>query len=144
MSVESDASLDGESRILTPNRPLAHKYLEPILFLAGQMSSADGQVAAQERKVLDDLAQAANMKHFRREKWYRDMSEEQALNRLDIDLAKTGALVVMALVLKADDLRHEDELAYFSRIRQMLDINAVYVPEDVDTHKQLALRYFAK
>ncbi len=69
------------------------------------------------------------------------MTEESACRLLDIDAAKRGALVVMALVLKSDKNRLEAEHSFFRKIRKMLGAEPVSVPIDVETHKTLALKY---
>ena len=131
------------SQVIQPARPLPKKYVEPILYLADRMSQVDKEVAVKERSVIEDLAASVNKKNFRTERWFREMTEEDACGILDIDAAKRGALVVMALVLKSDQYRLESEHAFFKKIRTMLGAEPVRVPVEVEAHKALALKYLA-
>lgn len=130
-----------ESNIIEPTRALPKKYVEPILYLADRMSSADKHVVVKERSIIEDLAEAANRKNFRSERGFADLSEDKACQMLEIDAAKRGALVVMALVLKADLSRVDSEHEYFRKIRAKLGAQPVTVPVGLEAHKQLALKY---
>jgi len=130
-----------ESNIITPQKPLPRRYLEPILFLGAQMIEADGKVLPKERKALDDLAEAAGMSGFRHEKWFKTMTEDSALERLEVESAKMGALVVLSLVLKADNIRAEREHSLFTRIRTKMGAEPITVPVDVAEHLALAMKY---
>ena len=134
---------ESDSKIVHPARPLPRKYVEPILYLADQMSAADGSVLPKERKLVEELAKAANFKDFRHEDWYRKFTEEKACQAISIDLARQGLLVVLALLLKADETRKEAEQAYFSKIRGLVGGDPVHVPIDLEAHKRLALEYLA-
>ncbi|HEX7928476.1 MAG TPA: hypothetical protein VF678_12855 [bacterium] len=130
-----------KSNIIHPARPLHRKYVEPILYLADRMAESDKQLAAAERRMVDELAANAKVKDMRRQKWYRDLNDKTACERLDIDAAKLGALVVLTLVLKADIKKKPDEHSYFTRIRTQLDAPPIVVPVDIDAHRKLALAY---
>jgi hypothetical protein len=130
-----------ESKVVHPNRALPRKYVEPILFLADRMSEADGTVLPKERKVVEELAKAANLKDFRHEDWYRKMNEDKACQAINIDSARQGLLVVLSLLLKADESRKDTEHAYFSKIRSLVGGDPVHVPIDFESHKKLALEY---
>ena len=131
----------GDSNVIEPARPLAKKYLEPIMYLADRMAFADKNVVVKERSVIDVLAEAANKKNFRTERSFMDLDEDKACAMLDVDAAKRGALVVMALVLKVDKKRLDTEHAYFRKIRGKLGTDAVTVPVDLAAHQKLALKY---
>ena len=133
----------GGSNVMEPSKPLPRKYVEPILYLADRMASADKEIAPKERHIIDDLAQAANRKGFRDERWFRTLTEEAACKALDIEIAKRGALVVLALVLKADSARKPEEHQLFTRIRTKLEAPPVTVPLELDSHKKLALKYIS-
>ena len=133
-----------QTKIIHPPRPLAKKYFEPILYLADRMASADGEVVAKENKIIDLLAKAANLENFRTGKGYRDLTQKKAYEMLNIEAAKRGALVILALVLKSDQRRSESEQEYFHRIRASLATDAVTVPVDLETHKKLALEYITQ
>ena len=133
-----------QTNIIHPPRPLAKKYFEAILFLADRMASADKEVVAKENKMIDSLAKAANMENFRTGKGFRELTQKKACEMLDIQAAKRGALVILALVLKADLRRSDEEQDFFSRIRTSLNTDAVTVPVDLETHKKLALEYFTQ
>jgi len=134
---------ESESKIVHPARPLPRKYVEPILYLADQMSAADGQVLPKERKMVEELAKAAKYKDFRHEEWYRKLNEEKACQAISIDSARQGLLVVLALLLKADDTRKDTEHTYFSKIRGLVGGDPVHVPVDLEAHKKLAMEYLA-
>jgi len=132
-----------DSKVVHPPRALPRKYVEPILYLADQMSAADGNVLPKERKMVEELAKAANYKDFRHEDWYRKLNEEKACQAISIDSARQGLLVVLALLLKADENRKESEHTYFSKIRNLVGGDPVHVPIDLEAHKKLALEYLA-
>ncbi len=128
-------------RTLNPARAVPKKYLEPILYLADRMSASDGNVLASERRVIDELASAVNMKNFRHERSFRALDDETACKKLDLEAAKTAALVVISLVLKADMNRDANEHEYFRKIRTMMGAQPVTVPTDVNAHRELALEF---
>jgi hypothetical protein len=130
-----------KSSVIHPARPLHRKYVEPILYLADRMAESDKELAAAERRMVDFLADNAREKDFRRQKWYRDLSDKVACERLDIDAAKLGALVVLTLVLKSDVKKRPEEHTYFTRIRSQLGAPPIVVPVDLEAHRKLALEY---
>ena len=133
-----------QTNIIHPPRPLAKKYFEPILYLAELMASADKEVVAKENRTIDSLAKAAKMENFRTSKGFRDLTQKKACEMLDIEAAKRGALVILALVLKSDLRRNDAEQEFFSRIRASLNTDGVTVPVDLETHRELALEYFTQ
>ena len=130
-----------KSNVVHPARPLHRKYVEPILYLADRMAESDKELAAAERRMIDFLAEKSKQKDFRRQKWYRELSDKSACDRLDIDAAKLGALVVLTLVLKADVKKKAEEHTYFTRIRTQLGAPPIVVPADLEAHRRLALEY---
>ncbi len=134
---------NGESQVIQPTKALPKKYVDPILYLADRMASVDKNVVIKETSIIETLAQAANKKDFRFERSYKEFTQESACAMLDIEAAKRGALVVMSLVLKADQTRLDTEHEYFTKIRTLLGSDPVAVPIDLETHKQLALKYLA-
>jgi hypothetical protein len=137
----TDAGSESDSNVIEPTRALAKKYVEPILYLADRMSAADKTIVVKERSIIEDMAEATNKKNFRSERGFADLTEDKACQMLDIDAAKRGALVVMALVLKADQARVDSEHEYFHKIRAKLGAEAVTVPVGLEAHKALALKY---
>ena len=137
---------EGESsnKVIEPTRALPSKYLEPIIYLADRMASADRKMVTKERSVIDDLAAAVNKKSFRSDRSFMDLDEDKACSLLDIEAAKRAALVVMTLVLKADSKRVDSEHSYFRKIRVKLGTDPVIVPVDLAAHKSLALKYLVK
>ena len=130
-----------QSRVAHPSRALPKKYVEPILYLADRMSEVDGKVLPKERKLVEELAKIAKYKDFRHEKWYRDFTDEKACQAINIDSARQGLLVVLSLLLKADEARRETEAAFFTKIRHMVGGDPVTVPVDFEAHKRLAIEY---
>jgi hypothetical protein len=124
-----------------PQRPVPRKYLLSILFLAERMATSDGDVPVMQRRMIDVLAEEADMQDFHNDKTYRLLSDRKACDNLDIDAAKEAALVVITLVLKADGVRRPEELEYFTKVREMLGADPVMVPGEIEAHKALALEY---
>lgn len=139
--IQQSAPSAPKSGVIHPPRPLHHKYLEPILYLAERMARSDKELAAAERRVVDVLARQAHMKDFRTKPWYRELNDDSACKKLDIDAAKRGCLVVLTLVLKADVKKKPEEHEYFHRLRMMLGADPIVVPVDYEQHKKLALEY---
>ena len=129
------------SSIQAPDQPLPRRYLQSILFLADRMSQADGNDAPKQRRMVDVLAEAAEMKDFRREKSYRQLSDRRACEKLDIEEAKKAALLAVTLVMKAESVKGEEERQYFRKIRDLLDCDPITVPTELLYHKELALKF---
>lgn len=141
MTEDTDVS---KSNVYHPPRPISRRTAEPILYLADRMASADEEAVPRETRMIDLLADAVGLPTFRHQPWFRDMTETAALQRLNSDLAKRAALVVLSLVLKADVKRKPSEHAYFTRIRESLGAEGITVPVDLEEHKRLALEYFSE
>ena len=81
------------------------------------------------------------MKAYRSSPTFRHLTVEDACKSLDMTTAKTGAMVIMTLLLKADSDRKETEKRFFTRVRESLGMERVVVPVDFEEHKSLALAY---
>lgn len=138
MSVDIHQS---DSGVVHPSKALPRKYVQAIVYLAQGMAQADQKLAMQERRIIDELAAACGLADFRRERWFHEMTEDSACAMLETESAKRGALVVLALLLKADNNRHNLEHAYFSRIRSKLGAEPVTVPVSLESHLALAHEY---
>lgn len=138
------ASEERDTGVIVPNRPVPRKYVLPILYLADRMASSDKNVAVKERSAIEDLAKAAGMEQFRHDRDFAALTEDAACEALELDLAKRAALVVMALVLKADGQRHHDEHEFFRKIRTRLGASAITVPVGMEAHMSLAIKYLGR
>lgn len=126
-----------------PEQPLPRKYLRSILFLAHRMAEADGAAVPRERRMIEILAEAVDMRDFRRDRDYNLLNDSKACSMLDLAAAKDAALVVISLIMKADFENKEQERAYFSKIRALLGCGPITVPTDLQAHKKLALKFLA-
>jgi hypothetical protein len=131
-----------KTNVVHPPRPVSRRTAEPILYLADRMASADDEAVPRETRMIDMIADAVGMPTFRHQPWFREMTEDAAISRLNTELAKRAALVVLALILKADVKRKPSEHAYFSHIREALGAEPITVPVDLEQHRQLVLEYF--
>ena len=131
-----------KSGVVHPTRPVSRRTAEPILYLADRMASADNEPVPRELRIVDMIADAVGIPTFRHQPWFREMNEAAAIARLNTDLSKRAALVVLALVLKADVKRKPSEHAFFTRIREALGAAPITVPVELEAHKKLALEYF--
>src|SRR5262245_57030374 len=84
-----------------PARALPRKYVEPIVYLADRMVGM-GQGGHKESGAFHLLAEAAGMRDYARQQWFRELNDQRACQRLDIDSARRGALVILALLIKTD------------------------------------------
>ena len=123
-----------------PTRALPRKYVEPIVYLADRMVGM-GQGGHKERGTFHLLAEAAGMRDYARQQWFRELNDQRACQRLDIDSAKRGALVVLALLIKADPQAGEAHRAYFTKVRILLGAEPITVPADVEEHRRMALGF---
>ena len=139
----TEQSPDSATHVLHPARTLHRKYIEPILYLADRMSASDGQILPKERKLVEELAKAAKVGEFRHEQWYRDLTDDKACQAINIEAARQGLLVVMSLLLKADESRKDSEHSFFTKIRTLVGGDPITVPVEFDAHKGLALEYIS-
>jgi hypothetical protein len=123
-----------------PTRALPRKYAEPILYLADRMSGM-GQAGSKERATLQHLAESAGLKDYGRQQWFRELNDQRACQRLDIESAKRGALVVLALLIKTDPQAADAHRAYFTKVRTLLGSEPITVPADVEEHRRMALGF---
>jgi tellurite resistance protein len=140
--MDHDSAPPRTTGVIWPGRPVSRRTAEPILFLADRMASADQIAVPREERVISQIADAVGMPTFRHQPWFRQMTEAAAIERLNTDLSRRAALVVMALILKADLQRKPSELAYFRRIREALGADPVTVPVDLEEHRKLVMTYF--
>jgi hypothetical protein len=146
-SAHQDSALSQEhphasGAIQRPQGRLSRKAAEPILYLADRVTQLDNEAVARDSRMVDALADALGLPTFRRQPWFRDMTEAGALHRITSDNAKRAALVVLSLMIKTGRSHNDAALEYFSRVRRQLGADPVRVPQDVEQHKRLALRYF--
>jgi len=137
----ADRLEEAQRKSQVPARGIPRKYFLPILYLAEQMAKADKVVVPPERKVINDLIRITHLENYRHEQGYREMTDQTACAQLDIEPAKTAALVIISLVLKVDLNRAEEEVAYFGKIRELLEMKPISVPMDLEEHRRLALSY---
>ena len=124
-----------------PTHAVPRKYVEPILYLAERMSQQDRLNPPPGKRMVDQLAEALQVKDFRRQPWFRGLSDQRACEQIDLESVKRGTLVVLALVMKADTTRGDDAKGYFRKVRELLDTEPIAVPAAMEQHKDLALRY---
>jgi hypothetical protein len=124
-----------------PTHAVPRKYIEPMMYLAERMSMQDKIVPAPGRRMVDQFADMLRLKDFRRQPWFRSMSDERACELIDLDTVKRATLVVLALVMKVDTTRGDAAKAYFTRIREAMGMDSIAVPADLETHKELAERH---
>jgi hypothetical protein len=130
-----------QKHIERPTHPIPRKYVEPVMYLAERMSMQDKLVPAPGKRMIDQFAEALQIKDFRRQPWFRAMNDQRACELLDLETVKLGTLVVMTLVMKVDTTRGEGAKAYFSKVRQMLGMEPIAVPAELDQHTALAFGY---
>jgi hypothetical protein len=130
-----------QKHIERPSHPVPRKYVEPILYLAERMGNQDKLVPAPGKRIVDELAEALQIKDFRRQPWFRALNEQRAAEMLDLETVKLGTLVVLTLVMKVDTTRGEVAKEYFSKVRQLLGMDPISVPAELATHRDLAFRF---
>ncbi len=135
------AGQEVHKHIERPSHAVPRKYVEPIMYLAERMSRMDRVPPGDVPYMVDQLADALHITDLRRQPWFRRMNDDAACEQLDLETAKKGALVVLALVMKADTERSEEAAAYFTRMREKMGAEPIAVPADLADHKDLALRY---
>lgn len=124
-----------------PTRALPRKYVEPILYLADRMVGM-GQGGHKERGMFNLLTETAGMKDYARQTWFRELNDQRACQRLaEVDTAKRGTLIVLALLIKADPHAGDAHRNYFTKVRNLLGAEPITVPTDLEEHRRLALGY---
>ncbi|MDH5751589.1 MAG: hypothetical protein OEZ59_04140 [Deltaproteobacteria bacterium] len=136
-----------------PQHAIPKKYLEPIFFLAGKMAEKtdleefDGiaevshdQISDDERMV-DRLAKLAGLENIKKQRWFRELDEKKACERLDIETAKMAALVIITLVMKVDTDKGEKAKTYFSKVRKLMESNPIAVPAELAEHQRIARKF---
>jgi hypothetical protein len=138
--MQPHATLTGQGPRNGPSHALPRKYAEPLLYLAVEMAELSGQGGPQ-KELLRQLAETAGLQDPARQPWYRELSDKTAAQRLDIDTAKRGALVILALLIKVDPHAGEAHRNFFTRIRTTLEAEPITVPVDLEEHKRLAFSF---
>lgn len=131
----------GPLKVARPHHAVPRKFMEPILYLAERMSDTDPIEEPEGPRMVDQLAEAVDYSNVAKQKWFRALDDRKACAALDFETAKIAALVVMTLVLKVDTERGDQAKQYFRKIRELLEMDPISVPSDLDEHKKLALRF---
>jgi hypothetical protein len=122
-----------------PSHALPRKYVEPILYLAHRMATLEK--AAGKQSLAQHLATAAGISDYRTQHWFHALNDRRACELLETETAKRAALIVLALISKAEFDSDEPHRAYFSKIRDLFGAEPISIPKDVEEHKRLALAY---
>ncbi|MDH4246785.1 MAG: hypothetical protein OEW39_03110 [Deltaproteobacteria bacterium] len=130
-------------RINYPANAIPKKFHEPILYLAERMAMTGAPEEPHATRVVDQLAALVGITQIRKQRFYRELNERKACEKLDIDSAKIAALVVLTLVLKMDTNRGDAPKAFFSRMRKLLKCDPIAAPADIEEHKAIAIKYLA-
>lgn len=130
-----------QSQVTKPAHVVSRRYHEPIIYLAERMASMDKITPAPEARMVDKLAHAVGIESSKKQRWFRDLNDDKACEKIDTDTVKRCVLVVLTLVLKADTQRGEEAKKYFSKIRELLDADPITVPVEMDEHQALAMKY---
>ena len=123
-----------------PSHALPRKYVEPILYLAVEMTELSSR-GGPHTELLRQLGEAAGQPNPAHQPWYRELNDKTATQRLNVETAKRGALVILALLIKVDPHAGEGHRNFFTRIRTALAAEPITVPADVDEHKRLAFSF---
>ena len=124
-----------------PNTTCHAIYVELILYLAQEMAKKDRILPVPETRMVDLLSGEVGISQQQMKKWFHGLNDDEACKKIDMDLARNGALVVLALVLKADTNGGAEASAYFTNIRTKLGAEPITVPSGLDELKELALSY---
>ena len=128
-------------KIERPIHNLPRNYVELILYLPQEMAKKDRILPVPETRMVDILSDQVGISPQQMKKWFHGMTDDEACEKIDSGLAKNGALVGLALVLKADTNGGEEASTYFTRIRNKLGAEPIKVPADPGELKELALSY---
>jgi hypothetical protein len=93
------------------------------------------------RAVLQEVAQSAGMSGYTQQHWFRDLTDQRACELLDMETARRGALVLLALLIKSDPNAGEAHRAFFTRVRTRMGADPVSVPVSMEQHRKLAESY---
>jgi hypothetical protein len=96
---------------------------------------------AGKSEMLEHLAEAAGLKEYAHQQWFKELNDHKACEKLDTDTAKRGALVVLALLIKTDPNAGDPHRSYFTKVRTLLGAEPITVPADRDEHKRMAIGY---
>lgn len=129
------------SQVERPAHPLPRRYIEPIIFLAHRMASMDKLSPPSEQPMVNQLTDASHVENPKQQSWFRDLNDNVACDKLELDTVKRGALVILCLVMKSDTIMGDEAKGYFSKIRGLLEAEPVTVPVELEDHKKLAISY---
>ena len=132
-----------EIHVERPQHPVPRRYHEPIFYLATEMYAVDKILPVPESRGLDDIADTLSITDYRNKRWFRDLDDDLACSKIDSEVAKRGALVVLSYVLKRDTNGTEKARNFFSRIRRLLETEPVAMPADLDEHWRLVKEYLS-
>ena len=134
---------EAPTKVTWPTKPIPGKFVEPILYLAEKMARTGALDEMSNTRMVDKLAALVGIEGVRKQRWYREYNERKACEKLDIDTAKTAALVVMTLVMKVDTDMGDAPKSFFSRMRKLMNSDPIAVPADVQEHIHLATKFLA-
>ncbi|HEX7928541.1 MAG TPA: hypothetical protein VF678_13190 [bacterium] len=123
-----------------PLHALPRKFLEPVLYLADRITHV-GSGLREARAMLRDMAQSIGMADYPEQHWFRGLDDQRACELLNVDTAKKGALVLLALLIKCDPKSGEAHRNFFTRVRTKMGAEPVTVPVSIDQHRRLAESY---
>ena len=124
-----------------PLHALPRKFIEPILFLGDRLTHVGNRSMRDAKAALVEIARSVGLADYADQRWFRDMSDQRACELLDVDTAKRGALVLLALLIKTDPESGEAHRSFFTRIRTRLNADPVTVPVSLDQHRRLVDSY---
>ena len=124
-----------------PAHPVPRGYFEPIFYLMTRMEASERKHPAPEKKALEDLAVVMGIEGYKDKRWFRDLNEDKACERMDLETAKRATLVILAYVLKVDTTGGDAPKAYFSKVRKKIGADPVAVPAELGEHRELILKY---
>lgn len=129
------------SQVERPAHPIPRRYIEPIIYLAHRMAIMDKLSPPPEARMVDQLTEISHLENPKTQQWFRNLNDNVACEKLDLDTVKRGALVILCLVMKADTKMEDEAKGYFSKIRELLEAEPVTVPVELEDHKKLAVSY---
>jgi len=132
---------DAPTKVTWPTKAIPSKFVEPILYLAEKMARTGALDEMSNTRMVDKLAALVGVVGVRKQRWYREYNERKACEKLDIDTAKTAALVVLTLVMKVDTDMSEAPKSFFSRMRKMMNCDPIAVPSSLEEHVNLAAKF---
>jgi hypothetical protein len=124
-----------------PLHALPRKFIEPILFLGDRLTHVGNRTMREAKAALNEIARSTGLADYAEQRWFRDLSDQKACEMLDIDTAKRGALVLLALLIKLDPESGDAHRTFFTRTRTRMNADPVTVPVSIDQHRRLVDSY---